>query len=65
MIGPTGVVIMGVVIVRVVIVSVVMMTVNRRGVSAAFGIERRLDLDDAGPELCRHFGKDVIAPDAD
>ena len=33
------------------------------GIGAAFGIERRLDLDDAGPEPFHHRLDDVIAPD--
>jgi hypothetical protein len=34
------------------------------GVGAAFGIERRLDLDDAGAEPCHHRLDDVVAADA-
>src|ERR1700676_954682 len=33
------------------------------GIGAAFGIERRLDLDDAGAEALYHRLDDVIAPD--
>ena len=34
------------------------------GIGAAFGIERRLDLDDARAEPLHHRLDDVIAPDA-
>src|ERR1700675_4415828 len=36
----------------------------RSGISAAFGIERRLDLDDAGAKPGHHRLDDVVAADA-
>src|ERR1700675_1309000 len=33
------------------------------GISAAFGVERRLDLDDARAEPLHHFLDDMVAPD--
>ena len=36
----------------------------RGGIGAAFGIEWRLDLDDAGAEPCHHRLDDVVAADA-
>jgi hypothetical protein len=40
----------------------VIMRMDRRLVSPAFRIERRLDLDHAGTEFGRHVGDDVVAP---
>ena len=45
-------------------VRVMGMTMRRAGVSTAFGIERRLDLDDAGAEPLHHRLDDVIPADA-
>ena len=39
------------------------MGVTAAGIGAAFGIERRLDLDHAGAEPLHHRLDDVIAPD--
>ena len=39
------------------------MTVPATGIGAAFGIERRLDLDDARAETPHHRLDHVIAPD--
>ena len=40
------------------------MWLGRMGIGAAFGIERRLDLDHAGAKALHHRLDDVIAPDA-
>ncbi len=44
-------------------VLVMRMTMGRAGIGAAFGIEGRLDLDDAGAETLHHRLDDVIAAD--
>jgi hypothetical protein len=52
---------MAVIVVRVVVVT---MCVTGIGIRAAFGIERRLDLDHAGTEALHHRLDDVVASDA-
>jgi hypothetical protein len=55
-----------VMIVAATVIGMIMMGVRlmRRRIGAAFGIERRLDLDDAGAETTHHLLDDVIAADA-
>jgi len=57
------VVIVPVMIVVVMIAIMVTMIVAGADIGAAFGIERRLDLDHAGAESLHHLLDDVIAPD--
>ncbi|SEN90977.1 hypothetical protein SAMN05443254_113138 [Bradyrhizobium sp. OK095] len=52
---------MAVIVVRMVVVA---MRVPGIGIGAAFGIERRLDLDHAGTEALHHGLDDVVAADA-
>jgi len=70
MMGVTVVIVTAVVMtVAVIMVAMIMVTMGvwrcvRSRIGAAFGIERRLDLDDAGAETFHHFLDDVIAADA-
>jgi hypothetical protein len=58
--------IMIVMVVRAVIMIMAIMALNRRGgdIGAAFGIERRLDLDDCRAKPPSHILDHMIAPDA-
>jgi hypothetical protein len=60
------IVIMGLAILRAMVVGlhVMRMAVGGAGISAAFGIERRLDLDHAGAQTSDHRLDHMIAPDA-
>ena len=64
----TAMIVMMVMAVRMIVpgVSVLLMrmTMRRSGIGAAFGIERRLDLDDARAEPLHHRLDDVVAADA-
>jgi hypothetical protein len=60
-----------VVTVSIIVMSMIMMTVMpmsgrlmRSGIGAAFGIERRFDLDDLGAKTLHHLLDDMIAADA-
>lgn len=61
-----GAVVMMRVIMIMRVVAGMVVSVNRRGrdIGAAFGIERRLDLDHARAKAPRHVFDDVVAPDA-
>jgi hypothetical protein len=58
-------VIMGTMIVCIVMMRMIVggMCVAAAGVGAALGIERRLDLDDSGPEALHHRFDHMVAPD--
>ena len=57
------------IVMRMIMMCMIVMTMRMRmrfgrGIGAAFRIERRLDLDDAGAETLHHLLDDVIAADA-
>jgi hypothetical protein len=61
-------VIVRIVVMPMMVVTVIMMSMTcrliRSGIGAAFGIERRFDLDDLGAKTLHHFLDDMIAADA-
>jgi hypothetical protein len=56
------VVVMGVAVI-ILVMDLIVRAMAGSGVGAPLGIERRLDLDDAGAETPDHFLDDVVAPD--
>ena len=51
-------------VVFVLMMGVIVRMRRARGIGAAFGIERRLDLDHAGTEAAHHLLDHVVAADA-